>query len=330
MRLLSIIVTLPSFEMETESFKLEKHIKEKNPLWLQVAYIASLAVATAVLLVVFVINGLAAAPNAQDYGFENNTVQVSNKFYLQVTPAGWTFAIWGIIYAWQTLWILYAWSFIFRPQSPKTVSWIALLLYTCNNVSNIVWVYLWGYNLPQVAFPFIILMWGFLVAALSVEAVHIYKLTPIMQTRLRYKVDLWISRLLVTNGIAIYVTWLTTATLINLGIVLQYFGDVDSGTTGTIVLWLLSIVVLAYFALENAILDRFTRFIFIVYLVFIWALSGVLSAHWGQEDPNTNPVLTLLLLILVIVLLIARVVLIIIFSIFRPLPYSTESVYKVL
>ena len=122
-----------------------------------------------------------------------------------------------------------------------------------------------------------------------------------------------------TNGLVIYATWLTVATHINLGVVLQYFAGVASGTTGTIVLWVLSLVVLGYFALENTILDRYTRFIFMVYPVLIWALTGVLSAHWGKETPNTNPLLTAMLLVLAVVLFLARAVLVVFFALFRPL-----------
>ena len=290
--------------------------------------IVVLAVTTVVLLVVFIVNGLAGAGTA---GFVNSTGNVSDLFRLQVTPAGWTFAIWGVIYAWQVLWILYAWSFIFRPSTPRTVSWIALLLYTCNNISNITWIYLWGNEYPQVAFAFIFLMWAFLVAAAAVEAFQIYRMTPTLQTQKKFKIDLWISRILVINGIVIYATWLTVATLINFGIVLEYFAEVPAETTGVVILWLLSVVVLAYFALENTILDRFARFIFIVYPVLIWALSGVISGNWGrEEDTNTVPVVALLMLILVIMLFIAKGVLVTVFTFFRPLPTSFKfGVYEV-
>ena len=288
------------------------------PLWEKVLEIVVLSVSTLLLVVVFIINGLAASPNADKYGFANQTARISDEFYLQVTPAGWTFAIWGIIYAWQCLWIIYSWSFVFRPSTPRTVSWITLLLYSCANVGNIIWIYVWGNNYPQIAFPFIALMWAFLLAAVGVETVHLYKVTPLMNSGMKNKVDLWITRLVVVNGICIYVTWLSVATLINFGIVLQYYANVDGGTTGTVILWLLSVEVLAYFALENTILDRFARFVFIVYPVLIWSLSGVLSAHWGREDPDTNPVLTLMILLLVILLFITRGVLWIIFAFLRP------------
>lgn len=296
--------------------------KASPSLWQRVVELIILIVTSVVLLVVFITNGLANVPNV---GFANNTGDISDRFYLQVTPAGWTFSIWGVIYFWQVLWILYTWSFVFRPSTPRTVSWITLLLYTCGNLCNIIWIYVWGNTYPQVAFPFIFLIWAFLVAAIAIETVQLDRVTPVMQTQMKYKIDLWITRLLVTNGMVIYVTWLTAATHINFGIVLQYFANVSPITTGAVVAWLLSVIILGYFALENTILDRFTRFIFMVYPTLIWALSGVMSAHWGQEDPDTAPVLTLLLLLLVIILFIARVILVILFAFFRPLPHCAAK-----
>ena len=306
--------------MATESFEMDRSVKVKAPpFWQKVVDNVTLIVTSLVLVVVFAVNGIANIPGiGKRLGFANSTAQVSDEFYLQITPAGFTFAIWGVIYAWQVLWLLYAWSFVIRPSAPRTVSWIALLLYSLNNVGNVVWLYVWANSLGQISFPVIVLSWLLLVAAIAVQSYHVYRITPALQSG-GYKIDLWISRLLVTNGLVIYATWVTVATHINLGVVLQYFAGIASGTTSTIVLWVLSLVVLGYFALENTILDRYARFIFMVYPVLIWALSGVLVAHWGRENPNTNPLLTAMLLVLAVVLFLARTVLVVLFALFRPL-----------
>ena len=46
--------------------------------------------------------------------FTQSTGAVSDENYLEITPAGWTFSIWGFIYAWQVLWIAYGLSTICR------------------------------------------------------------------------------------------------------------------------------------------------------------------------------------------------------------------------
>ena len=277
------------------------------PLWQRIADTVNLTIASLVLLVTILINVLAGRSGSKQTGFVNHTGRIANLFQLQVTPSGWSFGIWGLIYFWQALWLLYAWSFVFRRTTPCTVSCQTLLLYTCSNINNINWIYLWGNSYPQVAFPFAVLILVFLASAVVIEIMHVNKLTPALQTRCEYKIDLWITRLLVINGMVVYATYLTVGALLNFGVILQYFADVSPITTGAVIVWLATVTVLAYFALENTVLKHSTRFIFIVYPTLIWVLSGVLSAHWGREDPNTNPVLTHLLLLLVITLFIARV-----------------------
>ena len=286
--------------------------------------IFTLVIATVVLALGIFISGMASLPSAREFGFVNQTWSVSNKT-TQINPVDWTFAIWGVIYPWQAIWMVYALSFLFRPSTPRTVSWISLWLYTGTNVSGIIWIYVWGNGHQEIAFPFLFLMWAFILAAISVETVHLYKVTPEMKTSMKYKIDLWITRLLVVNGMCIYATWLTVATLLNFGLVLQYY-EVNETNTGGVLLWLLSVEVLVYFALENTIFDHFTRFIFIVYPALIWALLGVLVARLREEiyawtDMSINTVLTLLILVLAILLLIARIALVTMFAFRRPVVY---------
>ena len=49
--------------------------------------------------------------------FKNNTGDISDKFYLNITPASWTFSIWGFIFTWQLLWIIYTLSTICRTNT---------------------------------------------------------------------------------------------------------------------------------------------------------------------------------------------------------------------
>ena len=46
--------------------------------------------------------------------YQSDTGNISDVYSTQITPAGWAFSIWGVIYTWQALWLLYAWTFVFR------------------------------------------------------------------------------------------------------------------------------------------------------------------------------------------------------------------------
>ena len=296
---------------------------------ISVLEIISLSLTSVILLATFVVNGLAASNDASKFGFKNGTINVSDEFYTEITPAGWTFSIWGIIYAWQVLWILYGWSFVFRPSFTKTITPVVYLLYGFTNICNIIWSYLWGNEYPQVAFPFIFLIAVSLWTAVGVEVVYLYKQPPSSDHSKWFKLDFYITQIVVVNGLAIYGTWVTIATLINFSIILEYYADLNGTDVDTAALSILSFLLLLYFVLENTILDRFLRLVFIVYLVVIWALSGVLSAHFGDDDENRrNSIFTLVLLIVTIILFIIRAIMWVMFAFFRPWITSRRHSFK--
>ena len=276
-----------------------------------------LLLTTVVLIVVFITNALSNFPDAG--GFRNGTGVVSDNFYTQITPAGWTFSVWGVIYVSQAIWIIYAWSFVFRPSTPRPISIVTYIFYTVVNLCNIAWIYLWGNLYPQVCLGVVIVFVIALYATLVAQSIHLYKQTPALMSKKKYKVDLYLTRIIVLNCIGIYASWVTVATQLNFVIVLQYYWNVDATTAATVGLSILLVEIIVYFILENTILDRFTRFVFIVYPLFIWAFSGAVSAHWGQEEDSRNPIFTLVLLVLVIVLFVIRIILWIVFAFVRPL-----------
>ena len=292
--------------------------------------VVGLTVASIVLLATFVVNGLAGSNDYAKFGFKNQTGDVSDEFYTEITPAGWAFSIWGIIYTWQAIWILYGWSFVLRPSYKKVINPVVYILYTFANICNIIWIYLWGNLYVQVAFPFIALISFFLICAIGVEVVYLYKLSPPSDsTKVKaFKIECYLAQIIVVNGITIYATWVTIATLINFTVVLQYFGNYDSTNSATIALAFLAFEVIVYFVLENTLLDRFLRFVFMPYLVVIWALSAAVSAHYGVHGDLQNDIFSIILLVITIILFIVRIVLWIIFTKFRRLAsqYSTVAV----
>lgn len=282
--------------------------------------ISGLAASTISLLLALVVNGLAVTSDCTKFGFKNTTTEVSNIFYTQVTPAGWTFAIWSVIYVWQLVWVAYGWTFAFRSSAQKTINPLVYVFYTITNVSNIIWIYLWGNLLPQVAFPFIATMFFALWTSVGIETVYLYNLKPAAGAK-SMKTDYFLAQLLVVNGLVVYATWLSVAWLLNLDIVLSYFSTQTATSAGTISLSVLAFEVLIYFLLENTVLDRYIRYVYMVYPVVLWALSGVAAAH--ADDANKrNYIFTLALLGISGALFLTRIVLLFVFAFFRPLTKS--------
>lgn len=289
-----------------------------NSTSMRILEVVGLSFTSIILLATFITNGLSATSDPTKFGFKNQTGEISDQYYTQITPAGWAFTIWGIIYAWQALWVLYGWSFVFRPNFKKTVNPLVYFFYAFANMCNITWIYLWGNLYPQAAFPFIVGIAMFLWTAAMIQVVHLYSLKPHSGSR-PLKYDYYITQLVVVNGLLIYGTWTAIASLINFDVVLSYFASASHATAATVALCILTVELLIYFVLENTLLDRYFRFIFIVYLVVIWALSAVISAHKDNTDGRRNFIFTAVLLGIAVLIFVIRIVLWVIFAFFRPL-----------
>ena len=231
-----------------------------------------------------------------------------------MTPAGYTFAIWGVIYAWQALWVIYAWTFTCRPNAPRTIFPGVFVGYSIVNALNITWIYVWG-NEHVVAACVILILFN-VVFYPTIGALFGY--FKVIEEDVG-KVDNVLTRSLPMNGLCFYCTWTTIASLINLTAAVQTTTSISNEDMATVSLTLLLAVVLVYFILESTVLDNFGfRYVFSVYPVVIWALIGVLSAHWGNEGEGRNNIYTLVLLLLTVVLFAIKFILVGLFIKFRP------------
>ena len=108
--------------------------------------------------------------------FSNSTSDISKYNEVDITPAGWTFATWGIIYTWQGLWLFYN-VFLFFKRSeygrlymaPPILTLTFHLFITANFALNIAWLFLWDRQLFWVAFPVLCLIAATLYSAAVVS-----------------------------------------------------------------------------------------------------------------------------------------------------------------
>ncbi|XP_071342006.1 uncharacterized protein [Trachinotus anak] len=99
-----------------------------------------------------------------------------------------------------------------------------------------------------------------------------------------HKTDLWLFRILVQNGVAVYATWGTLSTLLNLTIYLQYKTEATKFNCAVLSLLLLLMVLLIWFLFENFYLDEHVRYIVTIYPVVILWLAGTLSNSNSPES----------------------------------------------
>lgn len=73
--------------------------------------------------------------------FHSSTGNVSARHETDITPAGWTFSIWGVIYTWLTLMVMYITTYVFRGYIFTHMYWSCLIWWRVQ--MKLIFVFLW-------------------------------------------------------------------------------------------------------------------------------------------------------------------------------------------
>ncbi|KAL4229136.1 hypothetical protein ACF0H5_012174 [Mactra antiquata] len=233
--------------------------------------------------------------NADGVLFKSEIGNISDKYYIEITPSGWTFSIWGFIYTWQALWIIYSMVNLFRKSEKGPYYTYPVLLpvpyhviYIANLVLNCGWLLAFDREILELACALLFLITVTLYACLFFSYRHLDQGTAILVKQDR-KSDVWLTRFLVQNGLSMYATWCTIATLLNLAFVLSYRSAYDIGqrNASTVSLSILSAIVLVFLVTDWFFLDRYTRYTFTPYIVLVMAFTGSISKNYDAGARNT-------------------------------------------
>ncbi|XP_061569412.1 uncharacterized protein si:ch211-161h7.5 [Cololabis saira] len=285
----------------------------------------SLLIAIFLALIVYIITMVFSALAPQGiYPFLSTTGNISDDFVTEITPSGWTFSIWSIIYIFLALVLVYTLSGICRRNtygyvycSPPVLPYGFFVSWCLNLILNIGWLFLWDRKIMPAALVFLILV---TLTNYTTIFFSCYGLKNYGAWLNKYhKVDLWLHRVLVQNGVAIYATWTTIATFVNLDVVLTYDTNISSTDASTISLSLLTVVLFVWFVLENSVLEKHVRFILTIYPVVIWALTGAFTKNSNAAVLTRNNFFIAGVLGMACVLCAARVFLVIQKQIKKPI-----------
>ena len=232
--------------------------------------------------------------------FLNSTVEISDKYRLEITPAGWTFTIWRFIYAFQVLFVAFLAynmqirSTISNDNIPRVYNDLMLAFYCVNLLCNIAWLMLFDRQQMVASFIFLIVLTVCLYAALVTH--HILIKTNIEVLSRDYPYVFFATRVFIQNGLAIYATWVTISTLLNMGIVAAYLGTMTQSTASTLCLSFLIVEVLVYFILEVTIFEHYLRYTYLPWFVVIFVMAGIIQNNYVQNDLNSNFSLAILII----------------------------------
>jgi benzodiazapine receptor len=182
------------------------------------------------------------------------TAEVSNSYPTLITPAGYVFAIWGIIYILLGVFIVYQ---ALPSQKDKPFQKQVSVLFILTSVFNIVWLIFWQNELLPISVAVIIAFLASLIA--------IYLRLNIGKSNVGLK-----EKLCVHVPFSVYLGWVTIATIANISVTLVSVGWDGFGlslqTWAILVLAVALILDLAVVATRRDIAYSF---------VFIWTLVGI-------------------------------------------------------
>jgi len=192
-----------------------------------------------------------------------NTAEISDANPTLITPAGYTFAIWGIIYVLLGLFVVFqALPSQKEKLYQKQIGWLFIL----SSIINISWLFLWQYELLSLS---LILMF-----LLLVTLILIYTRLGIGKTKATFQ-----EKIAVHTPFSIYLGWITIATIANVSITLfainwDGFG-IAAETWGILIIIIALLLTLIVTTLRKDIAYG---------LVVVWALIGIASKQ--TENPN--------------------------------------------
>jgi benzodiazapine receptor len=205
---------------------------------------------------------------------------ISDLYPTLITPAGYTFSIWGLIYTLLLIFSVY--QALPRNRERPFLREISFL-FALSGAFNIVWLFLWHYEMISVS---VVLMFALLATLIA-----IYQRLGIGKADVALR-----EKMFVHLPFSVYLGWITVATITNVAVALTAVGWDGGGiapmTWAILVLVVALIVTLAVIA---------TRKDAAYSLVLVWALVGIMS----KQSENQTVVLTAEVSIAIILIAIA-------------------------
>jgi len=274
-------------------------------------------------------NGLAGSGSSDI--FQSTVGNLSRKYELNISPAGFTFSIWSVIYIWITAAFVFYLVSIFSSSAmgklylnPVVISpWYSFFLIS-NLWYNTAWIFTWDRG--QLVGSSILL---FLIAQTNIVSLGILA-KNISQDGHQMSEEkpkvYWTYIVLSMNGQGVYATWTVIASLLNFCHCLVYVAGMDMEKSCNICTGILLAVLIIYFILDNTVLDNYVRLLLTPYLVVIWATIGiVVNKENSEEVADSNKAMTKAILGIASVFMALKIVIVVLRQLKRPLGKSGIS-----
>ena len=206
-------------------------------------------------LAVLVVNGLATGLPL----FGRSTGEISDRFPVLLTPAGFTFSVWGVIYGALAAFTVY--QALPRRRERRNAPWLEPLrrLFIVTSVLNVAWLLAWHALLIEIS----LLVMLALLATLIAMYVRTARVPPGAAER-------WCVRI----PVSLYLAWISVASLVNARVLLYDLGWLGGGA-GEVALTVVLLLGLAALAVRILVTRRDLAYA----AVIAWAAYGISSAN---------------------------------------------------
>lgn len=202
------------------------------------------------VLATIVINGLANA-----LPFNNlTTAEISDRFQVYFVPAGYVFAIWGLIYLGLIAFAVFQ-ALPAQRENPclrAIFPWFVL-----TSLANITWLFLWHFEQFVLTLP--------VMLTLLLSLIAIYLRLGVGRTAVS-AAERWLAH----APFSLYLGWISVATIANATDVLYYLGWNGGGLAPEV--W--AVILLGITVVLGALMAWLRRDV-IYLLVLVWALAGI-------------------------------------------------------
>jgi len=194
------------------------------------------------------------------------TAEISDANPTLITPAGYVFSIWGVIYILLGIFMVYQ---VLPSQKGKEYHAKIGWLFVLSSLLNIVWLFLWQFEYLSLSVVLMFLLLATLIA--------IYLRLNIGKSAVALR-----EKLAVHAPFSVYLGWITIASIANVSVTLVSVGWDGFGINPET--WALLIILIA---LLITLLVIATRKDIAYGLVIIWALLGIAVKQSGNQTVVT-------------------------------------------
>jgi translocator protein len=196
-----------------------------------------------------------------------NTAQISDSNPTLITPAGYVFSIWGVIYVLLGIFVIFqALPNQKEKECTKRIGWLFVL----SSIINIAWLFLWQYKFLSLS---VILMFLLLATLILIYLrLGIGKSPVTLREKLVFHVPF-----------SVYLGWITIASIADVSVTLVSVNWDGFGISQETWAFLIVIVALLITLLVTA-----TRKDVAYGLVVIWALLGIAVKQSGNQNIVTT------------------------------------------